>query len=135
MSDVDEASAFLHRLDFVQIENHSWHRADDGQTLATPGPLADDALSQAAAQGRSGAGRIFIWAAGDGRAAGDNCNFDGYANSRYGIAVGAVTDSGLQTSYSESCSALFVSAPSSGVAGVNRGLTTTDLLDADGLDA
>jgi subtilisin-like proprotein convertase family protein len=134
MSDVDEAAAFLHRLDTVQIENHSWHRADDGQTLAAPGPLAEDALSTAAAQGRSGAGRIFVWAAGDGRAAVDNCNFDGYANSRFGIAVGAVTDMGQLAPYSESCSALLVSAPSGGVPGVNRGLTTTDLVDADGID-
>src|SRR5262249_37420569 len=64
MSDVDEAAAFLHRLDAVQIENHSWHRADDGQTLAAPGPLAEDALSTAVVQGRAGAGRIFVWAAG-----------------------------------------------------------------------
>ena len=135
MSDVDQASAFLHRLDDVQIENHSWHRADDGQTLAAPGPLAEDALSQAAKQGRAGAGRISVWAAGDGRARGDNCNFDGYTNNRFGIAVGAVNDSSQQAAYSESCSALFVSAPSSGVPGANRGLTTTDLLGADGLDA
>jgi subtilisin-like proprotein convertase family protein len=84
--------------------------------------------------GRSGAGRIFVWAAGDGRLNGDNCNFDGYANSRFGIAVGAVTDTGLQAPYSEPCSALLVSAPSSGTPGINRGLTTTDLLEADGID-
>src|SRR4029079_12289297 len=103
----------------------SWHRVDDGQTLTAPGPLAEGALVTAITQGRSGAGRIFVWAAGDGRANDDNCNFDGYANSRYGIAVGAVDDNGQQAPYSESCSALFVSAPSGGG---TRGLTTTDLV-------
>ena len=82
-----------------------------------------------------GAGRIFVWAAGDGRARGDNCNFDGYATSRFGIAVGAVDDTAQPAPYSEACSALLVSAPSSGAAGVNRSLTTTDLTDADGRDA
>jgi len=120
-------------LSAVAIENHSWHRADDGQTLAAPGPLAEAALASASAQGRSGAGRIFVWAAGDGRARGDNCNFDGYATSRFGIAVGAVDDTGQSAPYSEACSALLVSAPSSGAAG-HRSLTTTDLLDADGFD-
>ncbi|MGH9144342.1 MAG: C25 family cysteine peptidase [Vicinamibacterales bacterium] len=135
LADVDEASAFSYGLNAVQIENHSWHRADDGQTLAGPGPLAEAALATAVADGRSGAGRIFVWAAGDGRANGDNCNFDGYANTRFGIAVGAVDDTAHQAAYSESCSALLVSAPSSGVPGINRGLTTTDLGGADGYDS
>ena len=125
---------FTHQWNAVQIENHSWHRSDDGRTLEAPGPLAEAALSNAAAQGRSGAGRIFVWAAGDGRIQGDNCNFDGYANSRFGIAVGAVDDTGRQAFYSEACSALLVSAPSSGVPGVSRGLMTSDLVDADGFD-
>ena len=112
----------------------SWHRADDGQSLSAPGPLADVALTSAIAQGRAGLGRIFVWAAGDGRAVGDNCNFDGYANSRFGIAVGAVDDTGHQAPYSEPCAALFVTAPSSGVPGVNRSLTTTDLVGVDGTD-
>src|SRR6185436_2047641 len=66
-----------------------------------------------------------------GRASNDNCNFDGYANSRYGIAVGAVDDNGQQAPYSESCSALLVSAPSGGG---TRGLTTTDLVGPAGAD-
>jgi subtilisin-like proprotein convertase family protein len=133
-ADGDQASALSHQLNAVHIENNSWPRRDDGRTLAGPGPLAEAALSRAIAEGRGGAGRIFVWAAGDGRANGDNCNFDGYANSRFGIAVGAVDDAGQQAPYSEACSALLVSAPSSGAAGANRSLTTTDLAGAPGAD-
>ena len=90
--DADQAAALTHQLNAVQIENHSWHRFDDAATLVEPGPLAAAALTTAMSSGRNGTGRIFVWSAGDGRAYGDNCNFDGYANSRYGIAVGAVDD-------------------------------------------
>lgn len=53
-----------------------------------------------------------MWAAGNGRQNGDNCNYDGYANSRYVVTVGAVTDKGTFTSYSEPCSALIGVLPS-----------------------
>jgi subtilisin-like proprotein convertase family protein len=130
-TDAVEAAAFSHELNAVQIENQSWHRADEGHTLAGPGPLAEAAVATAIARGRAGLGRVFVWAAGDGGGNGDNCNFDGYANSRFGIAVGAVDDAGQQPAYSESCSALLVSAPSSGGA---RSLTTTDLAGPAGSD-
>ncbi len=134
-TDADEASALTHELSAVHIENISRRDADDGTTLVTPGPQATSALLTGVATGRSSRGRIFVLAAGDGRANSDNCNFDGYANSRYVIAVGAVDDTGQQAPYSESCSALLVSAPSSGVPGVDRSLTTTDLAGADGDNA
>ena len=44
--------------------------------------------------GRGGLGNIYVWAAGNGAAAGDNVNYDGYANSRYVIAVAAVDHKG-----------------------------------------
>lgn len=132
-SDLDEAFAFAHEPNAVQIENISRRDTDAGVNLVAPGPLASQALTAAINVGRNGRGRIFVWAAGDGKVRGDNCNFDGYVNSRYGIAVGAVDDTGQQALYSEPCSALFVSAPSSGLSG-NRSLTTTDLAGADGDD-
>ena len=130
-SDTDEASAFGHELNAVQIENISRRGADDGTTLVAPGALASQALTTAITTGRTGRGRIFVWAAGDGVLDNDNCNFDGYANSRYGIAVGAVDDAGQQAVYREPCSALLVTAPSSGA---SRSLTTTDLAGANGDD-
>jgi subtilisin family serine protease len=133
-TDANEAAAFTHELQAIHIENNSWGPPDDGQTLARPGPLARAARKTAAAVGRGGKGRIFVWAAGDGRANADNCNFSGYANSRFAIAVGAVDDAGLQATSSESCSALLVSAPSKGTAGLTRGVPTTDLIGAAGYD-
>ena len=38
--------------------------------------------------GRHGYGSIYIVASGNGGQAGDNCNYDGYANSIYTVTVG-----------------------------------------------
>src|SRR5262245_7524085 len=133
-SDATEAAAFTHELQTIAIENNSWGPSDDGATLAGPGPLTRSAMATAVAAGRGGKGRIFVFAAGDGRANGDHCNANGYANSRFAIAVGAVDDTGQQTVSSESCPALLVSAPSSGVPAAARGLTTTDLVGSAGGD-
>jgi len=129
--DADEAAAFSHQLNAVDILNSSRRRTDNGRALVAPGPRAEAALLTAVTDGRAGAGRIFIWGAGDGRALNDNCNFDGYASSRFGIAVGAVDETARQAWYSEPCSALLVSAPSSGG---NRSMMTTDLAGAPGDD-
>jgi kexin len=72
--------------------------------------------------GRGGKGVIFTWAGGNG-GSGDNANYDGYANSRYTIAVGASGASGEKSSYSEEGSCILVNAPSSYASGA---ITTTD---------
>ena len=130
-SDADEANAFGHLPQAIHILSNSWGPPDNGATLEGPGPLATAAMESAVASGRSGKGRIFVWAGGNGRQNQDNCNFDGYANSRFAIAVGAITDTGQQAAYSESCAALIVSAPSSGG---TRAITTTDLTGTVGAD-
>lgn len=104
--------------------------------------------------GRGGKGSIYVWAGGNGRGSGDNCNYDGYANSRFTIAIGAVdylvrffflrltpppppilssspnvSMQGKQSYYSENCAALLACAPSSGSA---RSITTTDLTGNQG---
>ncbi len=38
--------------------------------------------------GRKGYGSIFVVASGNGGTNGDNCNFDGYANSIYTVTIG-----------------------------------------------
>jgi len=114
----------------IHIKNFSWGPSDDGATLVPLGDLARNALATAAATGRGGRGTVFVRAAGDGGPF-DNCNFDGFASSRFVIAVGAVGDDALPAPYSEACSALFVVAPSSG--GV-RSITTTDLIGEPGYD-
>src|SRR5262249_25652760 len=114
-NDAVEAAAFTHELQAIAIENSSWGPPDDGAALVRPGPLAAAALETAATQGRGGKGRIFVFAGGDGRANGDHCGANGYANSRFAIAVGAVDDTGQQAASSESCPALLVSAPAGAV--------------------
>ena len=127
-TDEQEANALAYQPDVIAVSSNSWGPPDSGGTLAGPGPLTQAAMESAVLNGRLGRGRIFTWAAGNGGIF-DNCNFDGFANSRLVIAIGALSDSGAQASYSESCSALLVSAPSSGG---SRGITTTDLIGANG---
>jgi subtilisin-like proprotein convertase family protein len=129
--DSTEAAAFRHQPDAIHITNNSWGPLDDGRTLDRPGPFAQAAIEEAIQMGRGGRGRIFVWAAGNGLARQDNCNFDGYANNRFVIAVAALADNAQQAPYSEPCSAMFVTAPSSGGA---RGITTTDLVGSPGYD-
>ncbi len=77
--------------------------------------------------GRGGRGTIYLFAAGNGLAEGDNANYNAHANSIYTIAVGAVTDQGLQTEYGTPGACLSVSAPSGGL--TRPALATTDLFD------
>jgi len=89
-------------------------------------------MEDAVTHGRNGKGSVYVWAGGNGRSSGDNCNYDGYANSRFTIAIGAVDYQGKQSYYSENCAALLASAPSSGS---SRSITTTDLLGSAGTSA
>ncbi len=101
---------------------------DDGKRLEGPGPLTQAALADAAANGRGGKGNIYCWAGGNG-GDNDNANYDGYANSRYAIAVAASTNAGKRAPYSEKGANLLVNAPSSGG---TLGITTTDRTGVDG---
>lgn len=56
-------------------------------------------------QGRGGKGAIYTWASGNG-GLDDDCNADGYSNSQYTIAVGAVSETTSYTWYSENCAAI-----------------------------
>ena len=58
-----------------------------------------------------------------------NSNYDGYANSRYVIGVGACTNLGTQAYYSNDGANLLVCAPSNGG---TLGITTTDVTGTDG---
>lgn len=126
--DADEADALTYDYGNNHIYNNGWGSPDSG-TLAGPGALAQTAIEDGIANGRSGKGSIYVWAAGNGQLLNDNVNYDGYANSRFTIAVGAVDNKGEQASYSEPGAALLVTAPSSGS---TAGIPTTDLLGADG---
>lgn len=123
-SDSDEAEAMNWRNDLIQVKNNSWGPSDGGGTLEKPGPLVEAAFTDSVQTGRGGLGTIHLWAVGNG-GSNDNVNQDGYANSIYTIAVGAVTDTGTRSSYSERGCAKVVSAPSDGG---GQDITTTTLV-------
>jgi len=129
-SDAQQATALTYAQNTNFIYNNSWGPPDIAQ-LAGPGPLTLAALQNGVTNGRNGKGSIYVWAGGSGLTNLDNVNYDGYANSRYTIAVGGVGYDGKQAGYSEPGAALFVTAPSSGN-GTYTSVTTTDLAGVDG---
>jgi len=128
-TDAQEAAGLSYRNDINAIYTNSWGPNDDGRRLEGPGSLTLRAMEDSINRGRDGKGSIYVWAGGNGKTAGDNCNYDGYANSRFTITIGAVDHAGRQSYYSESCAALMATAPSSGS---SRSITTTDLLGSAG---
>jgi kexin len=118
--DYQEAMALNYRNDKIHIYSNSWGPNDDGRRLSGPGPVTQEALKTGFMKGR-----IYMWAGGNGRQQQDNSNYDGYANSPYSIAIGAIDYHGLPSYYSEPGANLFAVAPSSGG---GKGITTTDLL-------
>ncbi|MCG9886032.1 MAG: S8 family serine peptidase [Cyanobacteria bacterium] len=128
-TDMMEADALSYLNNSIHIYNNSWGPLDDGRTKKAPNPLTAMALHLGATTGRNGLGNIYVWAGGNGKEAGDNVNYDGYANSRYTIAVAAIDENGKQSHYSEPGAALLISAHSSGS---NSGILTTDILGSSG---
>jgi subtilisin family serine protease len=120
----------------VDASSNSWGPIDD-RHLEGPGPLAMAAIQTSdigdpatgVAPARNGLGTIYVWAGGNGRQANDNVDFDGYANSRFTLTVGAVDNRGKVAPYSEDGAPLMVCAPSSNN---SVGVTTTDRTGSDG---
>ena len=133
-TDQQEANGLTYKPQDIDIYSNSWGPNDDGATLEGPGSLTRAAMGNAVQTGRGGLGSIYVWAAGNGLDANDNSNYDGYANSRYTIAVAAVDNSGKQSWYSEPGANILVTAPSSGgtTTTAGAGITTTDRTGADG---
>lgn len=129
VTDYVEALALSHFRNIIDIYSCSWGPMDDGEDLAGPGHITQNMLKNSVENGRKGKGSIFVWAGGNGRQNSDNCNYDGYANSPYTIAIGALDHTGKQSYYSEDCAALMAVTPSSGA---GKGITTTDLMGYQG---
>ncbi|REJ42068.1 MAG: peptidase [Microcystis flos-aquae TF09] len=130
-NDQQEANALTYQLQSNHIYSNSWGPADTGSIKEAPGPLLLAALQNGVTTGRAGKGNIYVWAGGNGRGSLDNSNYDGYANSRYVIAVAAHRNdsNGVFSGYSEPGANLLVTAPSNGG---TLGVVTTDLMGADG---
>ena len=114
ITDEDEAVAMNYAYQDNQIYSCSWGPPDDGKSMDAPGLLIRKAMVNAIQKGRQGRGNIFVFAAGNGHGAGDNCNFDGYTNSIYTITIGGIDRKGLHGYYSEHCSAQLAVTYSSG---------------------
>lgn len=135
VTDMVEAQALSHHaIGVTDIYSCSWGPSDDGTVMAEPGYVTRHTLAYYAGQlhGRLGKGSIYVWAAGNGRASGDSCAFDGYATSPFVNAIGALDYNGEQSWYSESCAALMAVTPSNGVHGY--GITTVDRVGSAGYD-
>ncbi len=134
--DLDEANALGHQTNetnpnnYVHINSNSWGPSDNGQNLTTFGPLTESALATGVMNGRGGKGIVYVWAAGNGRQNEDNVNYDGYASSRFTIAVGATGADGTVSYYSEPGTSMLVNAPSSFT---GTGTTTTTFMGAGSL--
>lgn len=100
--------------DAIPILNNSWGPADDAYSaFEGPSELARAAMQEAVSRGRSGLGRVMVWAAGNGGGS-DNSNLDGYANARQVIAVTATGNHGRAADYAEEGANILLNAPSSG---------------------
>ena len=114
ITDEDEAVAMNYAFQENQIYSCSWGPPDDGRSMDAPGILIKKAMVNAVQNGRQGKGTIYVFAAGNGAGAGDNCNFDGYTNSIYSITIGGIDRKDLHPYYSEQCSAQLAVTYSSG---------------------
>lgn len=126
----EEAQALSYSNMVFQVSNNSWGPSDDGSVYPLPS-LTEAAFVNGTTTGRGGRGVIYVWAGGNG-GLGDNSNLDGYANSIYTIAVGALNDQGVRASYSEQGANLVVSAPSGRDSTRPQGSTTTDITGNSG---
>ncbi|ORY24166.1 hypothetical protein LY90DRAFT_428980, partial [Neocallimastix californiae] len=127
-TDSMEATALNYKFQINDIYSNSWGPNDDGATLEGPGHLCGKALENGVIKGRKGYGSIFIFASGNGGIFDDNCNCDGFANSIYTIAVGAISHENKKPFYSEVCSAQ-LAVTYSGDRKIS--ITTTDILNSD----
>ncbi|XP_034029586.1 proprotein convertase subtilisin/kexin type 4-like [Thalassophryne amazonica] len=130
VTDAMEATALTFNIQYIDIYVCSWGPRDDGAAMDGPHSLTQRALQLAAHQGRDGKGSIFVWAAGNGGLHLDHCGADGYVNSIYTIAIGAVTQTGKPTYFGEPCPGIMaVTLTGSSVGGSLPLVTVTNLGD------
>lgn len=148
--DSDKADAMVRNATSVYVSSNSWGAPDGTGELTSRTLSWQSAIDTGIKYGRGGnqttgaigKGTVYVWAAGNGanRVMGlpvttacsngkcsDDSNYDGLANYRGVIAVGAVNAQGIQSSYSESGANLWVSAPGGEYCATNElAITTTD---------
>lgn len=110
------------------IINNSWGPSDSASP-DTPQPIPNvvaTAVTYGRLNGRAGKGTLTFWAGGNGNNNGQTCSQDGYVSHPDTIGVGASTNFGERSSYSELCPELDMSGPSTGG---SAGIYTTRIDD------
>ena len=109
------------------VLNNSWGPEDDavdhGALADEPSSIEKTTLAAGVTSGRGGKGAIYIFASGNGRGNSDSADFDGYANNRLVMAIGASNGIGQVSSYSEGGLCLFANATvgeTSGIVAADR---------------
>ncbi|MEQ1533911.1 MAG: S8 family serine peptidase [Sideroxydans sp.] len=138
----NEIDAMTLNASSVSISSNSWGATDDTGEF-TPSRFSwRNAIDTGLNTGRMGKGTVYVWAAGNGGAVKDpkyptflmdNSNYDGRANYRGVMAVGAVNHLGVQSSYSESGANLWVAAPG-GESCATHAITSVDRTGGVGLN-
>ncbi|XP_017268681.2 furin-like protease kpc-1 [Kryptolebias marmoratus] len=130
ITDAMEATALTYNMRFIDIYVCSWGPRDNGAEMDGPHTLTAQALQLGTHKGRGGRGSIFVWAAGNGGMQQDHCGADGYVNSIYNIAIGAITQTGKPTYFGEPCPGVMaVTLTGAGVGGPLPLVTVTNTGD------
>lgn len=111
----------------VDVSNNSWGAIDPfWDNFSSNSHLVDYAnIRHAVEVGRENLGTVFVFSAGNDRAAGENVNYHNYQNARETLTVAAVDSSNVVESFSTPGAAILTSAYGSNV-------LTTDRLGYDG---
>lgn len=112
----------LERIAAVDVVNNSWGYGGffgdnfATETFAPHGQAIEDAVLH----GRDGLGTVLVFAAGNGRAQGQDVNYHDFQNSPYVITVGATDRNGAIASFSTPGAAVLVAAPGDGILTTDR---------------
>jgi len=127
ITDTQRAQAMAFQNDQIHVKSHSFSPANP---FGGPGAMAKAAILDGVQNGRGGLGTIYVFSAGNSGLSGDRTDYNGYVSSPYTIGVGAVSDTGILSSYSEPGSSLTICAPSGSP--VSAGIYSTDLSGSPG---
>jgi MYXO-CTERM domain-containing protein len=108
------------------IINNSWGPTDGTGTYTPISAAMATSVDYAVNNGRDGLGVAIFWAGGNGHP-NDTCDQDGFVAYPSTLAVGASSNMGMRSTYSELCDELDFSAPSSGGSNGTENITTTNI--------
>jgi len=123
-SDLAIGDALTFSNNIIDVYNNSWGPAVPYVQDARIRAQSLAAIERGALNGRNGLGSVYVFAAGNAHEEHDaDSNFEMPNNSPYVITVGAISNFGTKSGYSQEGTNLLVSAPSNGG---TLGIVTTD---------